>query len=173
MSIGATLATFWHACSTRERAAILSAGALVAAALLYAFLWEPGMAARKSLAETLPRLRAQLEDMRWQRAEIVALRKEIGARTRPGDLGGILRASAAQAPFAKAVERIDALAEGRARMQAAAVPFDAWVAWIESLQRELGIRVDACHIRALDEPGLVRLDATFASASEATAGSAR
>ena len=48
-------------------------------------------------------------------------------------------------------------------MQAGPLPFDAWLAWIGNAQRELGIRVDACRISALDQPGMVRLEAIFAA----------
>ena len=163
MNVFATVCGFWNASSARERAAVAAAVTLVAGTALYLFLWEPGMAARKSLSETLPRLRAQVEDMRWQREEVAALRKKLGAATPPGDLAVVLRASAAQAPFAPAVERIESLPGGKARMQTGPLPFDAWLAWIGNLQRELGIRMEACRVNALDQPGMVRLEASFAA----------
>jgi type II secretory pathway component PulM len=101
--------------------------------------------------------------MRWQRQEVMALRKQLGASTPRGDLAALLRASAAQAPFASAIERIEGLSGSKVRMQAGPLPFDAWLAWIENVQRELGIRVDACRISALDQPGMARLEAIFAA----------
>jgi type II secretory pathway component PulM len=171
MRVVASIVAFWAERSTRERAILLIATALTLAAALYAFLWDPGMAARKSLTAALPRLRAQLEDMRWQRDEIAALRKAIGPGSQRSDIAVVLRASAAQAPFATAVERIDSMPDGGARMQAGPLAFDAWLRWIESLQLRLGIRVDACRISALGQPGLVRLEASFSSsAAPATGG---
>jgi type II secretory pathway component PulM len=161
VNVFAAIARFWNACSPRERVAVASGIILVAGTALYLLLWGPGMAARKSLSDVLPRLRAQLEDMRWQREEVAALRKKVGASTPAGDLAVVLRASAAQAPFALAVERIDGLPGDKARMQAGPLPFDAWLAWIRTLQRELGIRVEACRVAALDEPGMVRVEASF------------
>jgi len=167
MSFADRIASTWRESSARERAALLAAAGLALAAALYAFLWEPGLAARKSLGASLPQLRAQLEDMRRQHAEIAALRKNLAAAPRQDDLATLLRASAAQTPFAGALERVDALPDGKVRVQAASVPFGAWLAWVESLQRDLGIRVVTCRIGALGEPGLVRLDATFAGARSA------
>jgi len=123
------------------------------------------MAARQSLSVALPRLRAQLEDMRWQREEVLALRKRAGASAPPGDLAVMLRASTAQAAFASAVERIEGLPGGKARMQAGPVPFDAWLAWIDVLHRELGVLLDACRIVALDQPGMARVEAGFSGGS--------
>ncbi len=56
--------------------------------------------------------------------EIAAVRKQLAAAPRQGDLATLLRASAAQTPFAGAVERIEALPDGKVRMQSGAVPFD-------------------------------------------------
>ena len=161
MNLRNTIVEFWAACTPRQRAAIAAATVVAAGAALYLLLWEPGLAARQSLSAALPRLRAQLEDMRWQRDEVAALRKKLGASTPPGDLAVVLRASAAQTPFAPALERIETLPGGKARMQAGPLPFDAWLAWIATLQRELGIRMEACRVSALDQPGMVRLEASF------------
>jgi type II secretory pathway component PulM len=163
MKLVATVAGFWTACTARQRAAIAAGIAALAGAVLYLLLWQPGLAAQQSLSATLPRLRAQLEDMRWQRQEVMALRKQLGASAPSGDLAALLRASAAQAPFAPAVERIENLSGSKVRMQAGPLPFDAWLAWIGNVQRELGIRVDATRISALDQPGMVRLEAIFAA----------
>ena len=79
----------------------------------------------------------------------------------------LLRASAAQLPFGSALERIDALPDGKVRVQAASVPFGAWLAWVESLQRQHGVRVAVIRMNALEQPGLVRVDASFAGAAPA------
>ena len=161
MNLGAMIGGYWKAISARERAVLAVGAVLVLGTALYLFLWEPGMAARRSLSASLPRLRAQLEDMRWQREEVVALRKKLGASSARGDVAATLRASAGQAPFASAVEHIEGMPGGKARMQAGPVPFHAWLAWADNLHRELGVRVDACAIHALDQPGMVRVEASF------------
>ena len=173
MNVGAAAAAFWAERSGRERAVLLAAAGLVLAAALFALLWEPGLAARKSLTETLPRLRAELEDMRVQRAEILALRKELDAASRRGDLGNLLRASAARTGFAKTIERIDALPNGSVLIQAASVSFDAWLDWVENLQRELGVRLELCRLVALEQSGLVRVEARFAPRGATAGGGAQ
>jgi len=165
MRIASGITGFWSGLSARERFVVALAVALVLSAGLYLALWAPGMAARQSLSAALPRLRAQLEDMRWQREEVLALRKQVGASTQPGDLGAVLRASAAQASFAQAIERVETLPGGKARVVGGPLPFDAWLAWAGSLHRELGVRIDTCRINALDQPGQVRIEASFSSGS--------
>jgi general secretion pathway protein M len=161
VNVGATIQGYWNGISARERAVLAIGAVLVLGTALYLFLWEPGMAARRSLSASLPRLRAQLEDMRWQREEVLALRKKLGASSARGDVAATLRASVGQAPFASAVERIEALPGGKARMRATPVPFHAWLAWADNLHRELGVRIDTCAIHALDQPGMVRVEASF------------
>lgn len=170
MNLVSSLTGFWVACSGRERSALTAAAVVMLAAALYALLWEPGLAARKRLAVTLPALRAQVENMRQQEKEIAALRKKLAAAPQRGDLVTVLRASAARTSFAKAVERVEPLATDRAVLLGSALDFDAWLEWIENLQRELGVRVDACRIVALDQPGLVRVEATFQWGSASAAG---
>lgn len=157
------LTGFWAALSARERAAVTLAAMLVLGTALYLMLWAPGMAARHSLSAALPRLRAQLEDMRWQREQIVELRKKVGAASPRGDLTAVLRASTAQVPFGSAIERIDALPGGKARVGGGPLPFAAWLAWVGGLQHDLAVRIDSCQISALEQPGMVRVEATFSS----------
>jgi len=166
----AAIAAFWAKRSARERTVLLAAAVLVLAAMLYSLLWEPGQAARKSLSATLPRLRAQVEDMRRQQKEILQLRKKLGAESSRGDLKALLQASVARTSFAKAVERSESLSGNKVLVQAGPPPFDAWLEWIEVLQRELGVRVDTCRITALDKPGLVRVEVTFVAGTGAAAG---
>jgi len=161
VNIRATVSEFWRAASPRERVALSAVVVVVLGAALYLFLWEPAIAARRSLDTALPRLRAQLEQMHWQRDEVLALRRKVGSAAVRGDLAGTLRVSAAQAQFSTAVERVEAAPGGKARMVAGPVPFQAWLAWAETLHRQLGIRVENCQVRALDQPGLVRVDASF------------
>jgi len=164
----AALVRFWEARSRREQAILVAAGALTLAAALYAFLWEPGQAARSRYSDALPRLRAQVDDMRRQQREIAALRSKLGTEPQRPDIGPLLRAAAARAPFGKSVQRLEALSADRVFLVAAPVDFDAWLEWVGTLQRELSVRLDTCKVTALDQPGLVRVEATYVSAGAST-----
>lgn len=145
---------------------LCAAGATVFAATAYLILLEPALAASRQLSATLPRIRAQVEDMRQQQKEIAALRRKIAAASQHADLKALLQTSAARASFVNSVEKIDSLSRGRALLLAAPVLFDDWLAWTENLQREFGIRLEACKITSTDQPGRVRVEATFVSASD-------
>jgi type II secretory pathway component PulM len=161
MNLRASLAAFWRSRSTRERTILGSAAFIAAAALLYGLVWEPGMAAGRTLSTTLPRMRAQLEDMRLQQKDVIALRKQLQSAPPHADLKNLLRDSAARASFARSVERVEAVAAGRVSFSAGPVDFDAWLDWAAGLQRDFGARIDASKIVATEHPGLVRVEAIF------------
>lgn len=161
------LREFWSERAPRERT-LLASGALgIAFVALYLFLWQPGLAASQRLAATLPKLRAQVELMRAQQSEIAALRKSAGTAAQGGDLRMVLQASVTRAPFGKSVQRIDAASGDRATVLVASADFDDWLRWVAEAQREAGARLERCRISALDTPGLVRAEATFAAVAAA------
>ena len=147
---------------------LCAAGVTVLAATSYVILLGPALAASRQLSATLPGLRAQTEDMRQQQKEIAALRAKVAAATQRTDLRALLQSSAARTSFASSVERVDSLSGDRALLLAAPILFDDWLGWIESLQREFGVRLEGCKITSTDQPGLVRVEATFAPAGRPT-----
>ena len=148
--------------SSRERKVLFIGGVFLALSLLYALLWQPGMQSRERLSVALPKLRAQLEDMKLQKKEVEALRKALGAAPPGADLRALLRASAERSAIRGAVERIEWRGE-QVLVVASSVDFDPWLEWVRGLQRELGVRVVGAEIKALPQPGLVRVEAVFGS----------
>lgn len=164
---------YWSARSAKERTLLFVAGIVVLAAVLYTLLLEPGLTARKRLSATLPKLRAQVDDMRQQQKEIAVLRKKIAAASQRADLKALLQSSIARTSFANSVERIETMSGDKVILLAAPVIFDEWLRWVENLQREFGVRLDAGKIAALDRPGLVRIEATFVSANQLPSAKSR
>jgi len=164
MTPATAVRTYWNARSGKERIALAATAAVVFALCLYAALIGPALAARAQLATDLPRLRAQLEEMRLQQQEVIALRKRLGSAAQSRDLSAFLRSAAANTSLQKAAESIRATPDGKAALSAADIVFDDWLAWIENLQRDFSVRVENCKIAALERPGLVRVEAVFAAA---------
>lgn len=163
----ADLREFWSERSARERALLAGGAAAVVLVALYLFLWQPGLAATGRLSAALPTLRAQVELMRAQQAEIAVLRKSAGDALKAGDLRASLEASLARAPFVKSAQRIEATTAERATVAVVSAGFDDWLRWVAAAQRESGARLERCSLAALPEPGMVRADATFVSAAAA------
>ena len=55
----------------------------------------------------------------------------------------------------------------RASLLVSAARFEDWLRWVTELQRHAGVRLDRCGIRALGEPGMVRIEATLVAAGPA------
>lgn len=169
MSLRESVVASWRSRSTRERVFLGSAASILVVALLYGLVWEPGIAARRKLSATLPGMRAQLEDMRLQQKEVMALRKQIESAPQRADLKVLLQDSAARTSFGQSVERIEAVAADRVFFAAGPVDFDAWLDWAASMQRDFGARVDASRIVATKQAGLVRVEATFVARNASAA----
>jgi type II secretory pathway component PulM len=169
MSRGESLAAYWRSRSARERVILGSAACIAVLALLYGLVWEPGMAAREKLSASLPRMRAQLEDMRLQQKDVLALRKQLESAPPRAELKGLLQDSAKRAPFGPSVERVDAVAADRVFFAAGPVDFDAWLDWAAGLQRDFGARIDTGKIVATEQPGMVRVEATFVARNASAA----
>ena len=161
MNLRESAVASWRSRSARERLFLGSAASILAAALLYGLVWEPGIAAQRKLSATLPGMRAQLEDMRLQQKEVMALRKQIESAPQRADLKVLLQDSAARTSFGQSVERVEAVAADRVYFAAGPVDFDAWLDWAASMQRDFGARIDSSRIVATKQAGLVRVEATF------------
>ena len=165
MKTAVLLQQLWIERSDRERWVLGGAGLFVLLAALYAFLWEPGLAARQRLSAALPTLRAQVEDMRAQQREIAALRKKIGAAPRVSDPLPAIKASAAGTPLGGSLTRVESLPGGKALVSSPGLDFDLWLTWVAALQRDFGVHLETCSLVALPQPGQVRVEATFATAT--------
>jgi len=173
MSLRESVAAFWRSRSTRARALLGSVASVMTLALLYGLVWEPGIAARRTPSTTLPKMRAQLVDMRLQQKEIMALRKQLESAPPGPDLKRLLQDSATRTPFGPSVERVETVGADRVFVAAGPVDFDAWLDWAAGMQRDFGARIDACKIAATEHTGLVRVEATFVARSATAARAAR
>jgi type II secretory pathway component PulM len=145
-----------------DRRLLAGGAAAVMLVALILFLWRPGLDASRRLSAALPTLRAQVELMQAQKAEIALLRKSAGDAVK-ADLGASLEASLARTPFAKPSRRIEALSAERATVAMASVSFDDWLRWAAVAERESGARLERCTVTALPEAGMVRAEAEFVS----------
>jgi general secretion pathway protein M len=161
MSTPATLTLFWRQRTPAERRTLTLGGAVLAFALLYAFVWHPLSEERQRLQDSLPQLRGAAAQMRLQAAEVARLRN-----LPQKNLGNNLRAAMDAASSRSGVgtpTQIIALDAGRVRVEFNAVAFDSWIDWANLLQTEQGVRVVSAAVVALSEPGMVSVQAVLSS----------
>lgn len=155
------VASFWLARAPRERRVIAIGAALLAAAIVYAYLWLPIAQQRARLMAELPRLRVEAQQMRAEAREISAARSQ--AKPPPADLKAVLASFTAAPRFAGLSPQLAAEANGRVRVSFASVRPDAWFAWLAALALEEGVRVDSAQIEVLDAADAIRASATLAA----------
>jgi general secretion pathway protein M len=170
MGFRQALIDFWQARSSRERGTLVAAAAFALAAALYGLLWDPGIRASARLSGSLPRLRAQVEDMRHLQKEILQLRKGSGTTPAAADLRALLRAAVARSPLAGTAHSLESQPNDRVVFIAPSIDFDSWLQWVGGMQRELGVRLDTCRVSALEQPGRVRIEASFVATGAGARG---
>ena len=85
----------------------------------------------------------------------------IGTGVQTGsDFRALMQANVNSAGLSRSLLSIEPLDADQVRVTFGAVPFAAWLAWVESL-RSQQIRLDTTRIEALATPGLASATATF------------
>lgn len=153
------ISQFWRRLSAREQAIVGSGAGLLVVILLAFYVWQPLEKGRARLRASLPKLRIVAQQMR---VDAVAVPK-LKSTAKPAPLAGGLRETVEQAASAHGLQMTQAHLEGNGKLNVslAAVPFDAWVKWLATLQEQQSIRLDSCRVEALPQPGMVKVQAVL------------
>ncbi len=150
---------YWNARTQRERF-VLAVGAVALALMLgYALLWYPARQGVTQLQNTLPQLRADLNAMRVQSEEFARLRQAAPkSRLDAAGMRTAVQATAAKRGIDRAIERMDMTGADRMRIVLGSVPFESWIGWVDSLQRDHQIVIEAARIDTLGRPGFAKVE---------------
>lgn len=141
---------FWQARTARERMILALGAGVLLLGLGYALVFDPLIKARGKLEKRLPQLRAEVQLMRVQVAEIERLR----ASSKPGGQGALLGrvgVAASEAGLRDKLQQVTSIAEDRVRVVGGPLPMSAWLAWFRDLEAQ-NIRVAYCRMTP-DESG--------------------
>lgn len=152
---------FWQGLNPRERWLVGGGALVLLVMLLYAFAWQPVASGDKRLRARLPQLRADAAAVQAGALEVQRLRAAAPAVPPPDNVQAALEAAVRGANWQNAtVQPVDAT---RARVIVPSVEFDRWVAWVGRLRTEQRLLLDSGEIEALPSPGLVKVNAVFAT----------
>lgn len=160
------LLVFWKARNEREKMILIVCGYFLFAVFLYAYVWQPGERARTRLREELPQMRLDDKQLHEQAKEIRQLRKNVSASDQSKDIKKDIDASAIRHKLRDRIRVLTADAAGRVHLSIASIAFDDWIRWLDDLQRENRLRLEASHIVMLSDPGMVKIEATLTSADK-------
>lgn len=152
---------FWAARHPREQALLAALAIFIGAALLVQLLWASHQS-RARLNKQIPQLRQQVETMQRKAAELQQLRAQppIPAPADGSRLLALAVANANAAALPEAAKLLQQEGAGRLRLRAT-VPFDRWLVWAATLQRDGRVRLVSCRIDAAEAPGSAKIDALF------------
>lgn len=149
----------WQSRTPRERIAVTILAVILGIAL-YVWLLQSGGRARARLQANVVTLRAEAAGLEQQALELERLRATPVTPASRGDLGEQVQAQVDAAGLGHALAKLDAQDADRVVVSFGAVGFADWLNWIASLNSQ-HVRLAACRIEALPEPGMVGASATL------------
>lgn len=146
---------FWAARDTRERMMIAVAAIVAALGLTFSLLIAPALAGREQLGKSMPELRQQVAHMQAMSKEAA----EISGTPAP-PMAAISKESIEAALARKGLKAQSVIiADGRIKVQLAAVSFADTLGWLDDMQKTAFLSVTDADIVAL--PQADKIDATL------------
>ena len=142
----------------RDRRMLIIGSALLGVMLFYVLVWEP----LEDGVETLRKSNAEQQTrLQWMQQAVVEVKQLRGSSGRPAQLArgeSLLAAidrAASSNQLADALKRVQPDGSERARVWLEGASFDRLVHWVDSLQRQQGVRVVSRVFEAREEVGRV------------------
>ena len=158
-----SLQNWWQQLAPRERMLIGWGGAGLVAALGYAYVWMPVDAERHKLRNGLPALRVAAAQVRAQGDEVLRLKAMAVPSLAGAALLNAVEQAARELGSSGKPPQFGLLDERRVSANWPVISFDAWTALAAKLQNVQHVRLESASVDALSEPGMVRVQAVFAS----------
>jgi general secretion pathway protein M len=149
----------WHARRPRERW-VLMIMAVIVGVVLYLWGLVSAFQARDQLMGRMPILKRKAAQVEQQAAEYLRLRNTPPDQMSKTDLRLLIQAQAGVAGLTPALTRIESPDPNHVEVLFDNVPFSQWLVWVDRLQ-SLHARLDNCKIEASEQPGQVKVAATF------------
>jgi type II secretory pathway component PulM len=150
--------TWWTGLGRRERVMTAIAAAVVVSGLIYSVAIEPAWTTERRLRVELPRLQADLVQIRALDQEAQRLAGRTGAEQSLESLREALEQSTLRANLGA-----DVSTNGTNQVSVTVknVSGRAWLSWLESFTRETRARVTAASIQRAGTAGLIDASASF------------
>lgn len=159
-----TLQDFWATRSERERRVLFFGGLAVIAVIVILYILLPLHTQRKQLRTSLPKLRA--EAVALERAAHEARELKTAAAAAPSPAGKqSFEDAASMIGLAPASYEIVSSSSDRTAVRITQAPFDRLLAWVDALQTQHRLRVEAARLQAQSAPGTVSGEIEFIAAS--------
>ena len=152
--------------SARERNLVYAAAGLLGILLLYLILVLPFQTTGASMGKRVAQKAANLAWMREQAPQIRAAAGSAGAHKSGESLVVLIDRTAREAGLATSLRDQSPNGENGLRLRLEAASFDTLVTWLNSLQQQHGVAIEAATVDAA-APGLVNATLTLSQAPAA------
>jgi general secretion pathway protein M len=157
-------AAHWDTLSAAEQKTVQRGAWVLLPLLAWGLLWQPAHEALPKLQQTLPRLRAQAEQMHSLAGQAQTLRQQPQLAVLDGDaLKAAVEKAAKEANLPLLVTPGE---QNSVRISAESIPFAQWLQWLHVLESTLHIRVGSAMLSASPEPGMVKVQATLTNGAD-------
>jgi general secretion pathway protein M len=152
----------WDGRPAQDRRILAAAAAVLAPALAYFVLWQPGHAAVARLKAQLPAMRTQAAIMKREAVDAELLRQRPRpAVLNPTAMKTAIERSAEAFQLRSAIESLEGMEPNGVRITFSAVPYARWLSWVRQLRQQQHIRVNTLSVVALQTEGMVKISATL------------
>lgn len=155
---------FWSTRSERERRVIFLGALAVIAVIVVLYILLPLHTQRKQLRTNLPKLRAEAVALERAAEEAKELKTATVAATSPAGRQSFEDAASING-LAPTSYQIVSASSDRTAVRITQAPFDRLLAWIDTLQTNHRVRVEAARLQAQSAPGTVSGEIEFIAAS--------
>lgn len=149
----------------RERVIVAGGAAFLLILILWLGAWVPLSERVDQLEQTVTVQQETLDWMRNATAEIQQLRRQGGAPVATG-LGGrsllaVVDQAAKSAGLSSGLKRIEPEGTDRVRVRFEQIPFDTFMRWLDSLNRQYGVFTQTITVEREEAPGRVNVRLTL------------
>lgn len=157
---------WWNNLVLRERRIIGVSGGLAILLIIYFYAWDP-LARKVTTVRTSVQQNTEL--VGWMQPAIIKINslKQAGARLQikatPTTLLTVINESLQKTKLASFAGKLDEASAGKVEIEFAAVPFDYFINWLETLWKDSGVRIDQMSLTPPPTKaiGVVKVDITL------------
>ncbi|MCX8519789.1 MAG: type II secretion system protein M [Methylophilaceae bacterium] len=152
----------WKSMSRKDQSILIVLSVLLGTLLFYSLCWSPIKNGIEKLSLTIQKKQIQLALMKQQAMEIDTKNKRYQlTNTSTEELKNLIEASS---KMHKINVKIKASNRQSVNISIAGINFNLWIEWVDALQSETGLKINACDIAPASQTGEVNITGTLVAA---------
>ena len=152
----------WKGMSRKDQFILIILSIVLSTLLFYTIFWMPISNGLVKLSITIPKKQSQLALMKQQSIELQSKRKRTQwIDTSSNELKNIIEQSARLHKINVELKPLNKQSIGISIRE---INFNLWIEWVDALQSETGLKINACDISSASQNGEVNITGTLVAA---------